>query len=83
MHGLHTYTWQVASGIEGSRNAGNAILYEAVNTIMGVESISGLRLMAVNILGKFLANRDNNIRYVALNTLSKVVAVDTQVRGWW
>ncbi|MEW5311849.1 MAG: hypothetical protein WDW38_003533 [Sanguina aurantia] len=69
---------QVASGIEGSRNAGNAILYEAVNTIMAVESISGLRLMAVNILGKFLANRDNNIRYVALNTLSKVVAVDTQ-----
>ena len=28
--------------------------------------------------GRFLANRDNNIRYVALNTLAKVVSVDTQ-----
>lgn len=27
---------------------------------------------------RFLANRDNNIRYVALNTLAQVVAVDTQ-----
>lgn len=27
---------------------------------------------------RFLANRDNNMRYVALNTLARVVAVDTQ-----
>ncbi|KAG6847819.1 AP-1 complex subunit gamma-1 [Blastosporella zonata] len=33
--------------------------------------------MAINILGKFLSNRDNNIRYVALNTLNKVVSMDT------
>ena len=106
---------------------------------MGVESISGLRVLAVNLLGKFLANKvdrvgdvllvnlcrrkflenqarivrvklrvkgygslnhpppqtpntillsvddslchsqDNNMRYVALNTLSKVIGVDTQV----
>lgn len=26
---------QVAANVEGARNAGNAILYEAVNTIMG------------------------------------------------
>jgi hypothetical protein len=39
---------------------------------MGIETIGGLRVMAVNILGRFLANRDNNIRYVALNTLAKV-----------
>jgi AP-1 complex subunit gamma-1 len=51
---------------------GHAILYEAVSTIMGIETIGGLRVMAVNILGRFLANRDNNIRYVALNTLAKV-----------
>jgi hypothetical protein len=49
---------------------------------MGVESIGGLRVLAINILGRFLANRDNNIRYVALNMLARVVAVDTQVRAW-
>ncbi|KAK9814370.1 hypothetical protein WJX72_004689 [[Myrmecia] bisecta] len=69
---------QVATNTEANRNAGNAILYEAVQTIMGTESIGGLRVLAINILGRFLANRDNNIRYVALNTLAKVVAVDTQ-----
>jgi len=69
---------QVATNIEGSKNAGNAVLYECVQTIMGVESIGGLRVLAINILGRFLANRDNNIRYVALNMLAKVVAVDTK-----
>ncbi|KAL2641623.1 hypothetical protein R1flu_009210 [Riccia fluitans] len=69
---------QVATNTEGNKNAGNAILYECVLTIMAIEAIGGLRVLAVNILGRFLANRDNNIRYVALNTLVKVVSVDTQ-----
>lgn len=43
---------QVASNTEAARNAGNAILYEAVQTIMGVESIGGLRVLAINILGR-------------------------------
>eukprot|EP00850_Spirogloea_muscicola_P007406 SM000037S13541 [mRNA] locus=s37:534342:540282:+ [translate_table: standard] len=69
---------QVATNTESNKNAGNAILYECVQTIMAVEAIGGLRVLAINILGRFLANRDNNIRYVALNMLVKVVAVDTQ-----
>jgi AP-1 complex subunit gamma-1 len=67
---------QVATNTETAKNAGNAILYQCVITIMEVVSDSGLKVLAVNILGRFLLNRDNNIRYVALNTLSRVVSED-------
>jgi AP-1 complex subunit gamma-1 len=86
---------QVATNTGSTRNVGNAILYETVLTVLEIEADSGLRVMAINILGKFLSIRDNNIRsveyspppeasnmgavhrYVALNTLNKVVAMDT------
>ncbi|XP_022776055.1 AP-1 complex subunit gamma-2-like isoform X1 [Durio zibethinus] len=69
---------QVATKTESKKNAGNAILYECVETIMSIEDNGGLRVLAINILGRFLSNRDNNIRYVALNMLMKAIVVDAQ-----
>ncbi|XP_049370110.1 AP-1 complex subunit gamma-2-like isoform X1 [Solanum verrucosum] len=69
---------QVATKTESNKNAGNAILYECVETIMNIEDNGGLRVLAINILGRFLSNRDNNIRYVALNMLMRAIAVDSK-----
>ncbi|CAI8608910.1 unnamed protein product [Vicia faba] len=69
---------QVATKTESNKVAGNAILYECVQTIMSIEDNGGLRVLAINILGRFLSNRDNNIRYVALNMLMRAVSADAQ-----
>lgn len=64
---------QVASTQNYDRNASNAMLYEAVRTILDVESSSGLQHLATNILGHFLKSEDVNCKYVALSTFASII----------
>ncbi|ODV94854.1 hypothetical protein PACTADRAFT_50706 [Pachysolen tannophilus NRRL Y-2460] len=69
---------QIASKIDSSKNSGHAILYEAVKTIFHINSEPSLRVLGVNILGRFLSAKDNNTKYVALNTLLTVISYEPQ-----
>lgn len=64
---------QIATNTDGSKNCGQAILYETARTIFSLDLDQPLRVLGVNILAKFLSGKDNNTKYVALNTLLKVV----------
>ena len=67
---------QVASNIESGKNAAHAILYECVKTIFAIQSDQSLKILGVNLLGKFLSTKDNNTRYVALDTLLTVINIE-------
>uniref|UniRef100_A0A4W5RVP0 AP-1 complex subunit gamma n=1 Tax=Hucho hucho TaxID=62062 RepID=A0A4W5RVP0_9TELE len=67
---------QVATNTDSSKTAGSAVLYETVLTVMDIKSESGLRVLAVNILGRFLLNNDRNIRYISMTSLQKIVQTD-------
>ena len=65
---------QVATNTDSTKNVGNSILYETVLTVLEIEADTGLRVMAINILGKFLSNKDNNIRYTLMSSHSPLLA---------
>lgn len=64
---------QVATNTDGGKNAGNSILYECARTILDIPGDQGLRNLATNQLGKFLISKDNNLRFVALQMMTKVI----------
>ncbi|KAL4432313.1 hypothetical protein ABPG74_011072 [Tetrahymena malaccensis] len=66
----------VSSNTNSSKNTGNAVLYECVQTIMEIESSSHLKTLGINILGKFLSQKDYNSKYCALFMLKQVVNHD-------
>jgi len=57
----------IATNTDSSKNPGNSVLSECARTIMRVEANEQLRVIGINILGKFLTNKENNVRNVALN----------------
>ncbi|KAJ2662387.1 clathrin associated protein complex large subunit [Coemansia sp. RSA 1199] len=66
----------VATLDDAASNVGTAMLYECAVTALAIPSDAPLRVLAINLLGKFLANSDNNARYVALATLSTAVITE-------
>ncbi len=47
-----------------------------MRTIIAIESGPGLKSLGSTILGRFLSNRDNNYKYISLNTLQEVAKFD-------
>ncbi|MES1916948.1 MAG: hypothetical protein MHM6MM_008717, partial [Cercozoa sp. M6MM] len=63
----------VSNALEGDTQAANAVLYEAVRTMLSLDASGrdkALQTLAVNILGRFLQARDHNMKYIALATLA-------------
>ena len=54
----------MATNTDHQKTAGNSVLYECVFTMMSIESESGLKVLAVNTIGRFLMSRDNNVKCV-------------------
>ncbi|ODV90395.1 hypothetical protein CANCADRAFT_106214 [Tortispora caseinolytica NRRL Y-17796] len=67
---------QIATNTESSRSMGETVLYECVRTILAVAADSGLRTVGINIFGKFLASKEHNSRYVALNAMAPVAEIE-------
>lgn len=63
----------VALSVDSGKNAAHAVLYECVKTIFAMRLDQLLKVLGVNLLGKFLATKDNNTRYVALESLLVVM----------
>jgi AP-2 complex subunit alpha len=53
-------------------NAKNAVLFEAINLIIHIDSEPNLQVRACNQLGQFLTNRETNLRYLALEGMCKL-----------
>jgi AP-1 complex subunit gamma-1 len=70
---------QLAAGLDGSRNVGQAVLYEGLLTIFSIRADASLRTMAVGLLARLLTQQgtDHNLRYVSLNLLNKVLLQQT------
>ncbi|SMN18223.1 similar to Saccharomyces cerevisiae YPR029C APL4 Gamma-adaptin, large subunit of the clathrin-associated protein (AP-1) complex [Maudiozyma saulgeensis] len=69
---------QLATNTSAAKNPGNAILYEVTKSIFELKLTQPLRVLGINILANFLtpsknSNTGNNVKYVGLNTLIKVV----------
>lgn len=83
---------QIATQVNTQKNCGNAILYECIKTILAIDaddhdgssgmkssSDSDSKVLAINLIGNFLVNNDNNIKYIGLQTLSSLIHIDSNL----
>lgn len=75
---LNDILTQVALVVPVGKNSGHAVLYECVKTIFHTQLDLALKVLGINILGKFLLTKDNNTRYVALDMLLTVIQLEPQ-----
>jgi AP-1 complex subunit gamma-1 len=73
---LNNLLASISTNTDANKNTGNAVLYELVRTIISIDANSGLKSLGSTILGKFLGHKDNNYKYIALNTLQEVAKTD-------
>ena len=67
----------VAGVMDDANPASNSVLYEIVKTILCFsEPDPSMLSLGINILAKFMSSSDNNLKYVALECLSKFLKVD-------
>ncbi|KAL1914805.1 uncharacterized protein VTP21DRAFT_7897 [Calcarisporiella thermophila] len=55
-------------------NAQNAVLFEAINLAIHLDSNSQLCSQAAILLGRFLQSKETNVRYLALETMAHLAA---------
>lgn len=80
LESLNDLLAQLATTLDTSKNVGNAVLYEVVLTVMALPLDPSLVNLAIGTLGRFLTGNscgDNNLRYVALNLLTKILGGST------
>ncbi|XP_063689546.1 AP-2 complex subunit alpha-like isoform X5 [Bolinopsis microptera] len=57
-------------------NAKNAVLFEAISLIIHYDSDAALMVRSCNLLGGFLNSKETNLRYLALESLTKLAVSD-------
>ena len=65
--------------------AGNALVYECIRTLTTIQPTPVLVTGAVESVSRFLAARENNLKYAGIDALTRLVRIDpkhAQVGGW-
>ena len=66
----------LSTNTDSSKTIGCAIVYEVVRTIISIKGDESLNSLAGNILSKFIISKENNYKYIALNSFRDVAKID-------